>query len=90
MVKWMVYFGLSLHFLRQFSKSCTKNMYYFTKPVIFIFPTVTALEKHILLSNLYSFLLDRTEWIRYLFNKKSAVRLSPTRFAGLSRRGGLT
>ncbi len=65
-------------------------MYYFTKPVIFIFPTVTALEKRILLSNLYSFLLDRTEWIRYLFNKKSAVRLSPTRFAGLSRRGGLT
>ena len=66
MVKWMVYFGLSLHFLRQFSKSCTKNMYYFTKPVIFIFHTVTVLEKHILLSNLYSFLLDRTEWIRYL------------------------
>ena len=65
-------------------------MYYFTKPVIFIFPTVAALEKHILLSNLYSFLLDRTEWIRYLFNKKSAVRLSPTCFAGLSRRGGLT
>ena len=46
-------------------------MYYFTKPVIFIFPTVTVLEKHILLSNLYSFLLDRTEWIRYLFIRKA-------------------
>ena len=77
MVKWMVYFGLSLHFLRQFSKSCTKNMYYFTKPVIFIFPTVTVLEKHILLSNLYSFLLDRTERIRYLFIRKDTLKSVP-------------
>ena len=52
-------------------------MYYFTKPVIFIFPTVTALEKHILLSNLYSFLLDRTEWIRYLFIRKARCACLP-------------
>ena len=30
-----------------------------------------VLEKHILLSNLYSFLLDRTERIRYLFIRKA-------------------
>ena len=70
----MVYFGLSLHFLRQFRKSCTKNMYYFTKPVIFIFLTVIAIEMHILLSNLHSFMLDRTGRIRYLFIRKGTLK----------------
>lgn len=45
----MVYFGFSLHFLRQFRKSCTQNMYFFYETCNFY------LSNSYVLQNVHSF-----------------------------------